>query len=85
MKKGLNKPEWTKVDHSNLCVGWGETENGDKYWIIQNTWGKDWGLNGYVWFKKGDDVAGIESIAVFADPVILDRTASGRLRKIQPD
>jgi cathepsin C len=26
-------PDWEKVDHSVLCVGWGENEEG-KYWII---------------------------------------------------
>jgi cathepsin C len=34
-----------KVDHSVLCYGWGE-ENGQKYWLLQNSWGKDWGENG---------------------------------------
>jgi len=29
-KAGIAKPEWTKVDHSNLCVGWGETDDGVK-------------------------------------------------------
>jgi cathepsin C len=27
-------PEWEKVDHSVLCYGWGETENGEKYWLL---------------------------------------------------
>ena len=25
------RPEWTMIDHSVLCYGWGE-ENGFKYW-----------------------------------------------------
>lgn len=68
LAKGLTKPEWTQVDHSNLCVGWGTAEDGVKYWVVQNTWGKDWGMNGFMYFKRGADVGGIESIASRADP-----------------
>lgn len=28
-----DKPEWTKVDHSVLCYGWGE-EKGEKFWLL---------------------------------------------------
>jgi len=68
IKKGMSKPEWQQVDHSNLCVGWGTSSDGTKYWIVQNTWGKDWGQDGFMWFKRGADVGGIESIVVRADP-----------------
>ena len=36
---GETRPEWEKVDHSVLMYGWGEEDNGDKYWELQNTWG----------------------------------------------
>ena len=39
------KQEWEKVDHSVLCYGWGE-ENGEKYWLLQNSWGPEWGEQG---------------------------------------
>lgn len=68
IRLGMKKPEWSQVDHSVLCVGWGETDSGRKYWIIQNTWGKDWGKHGYFRMKKGEDTSGIESIGVASDP-----------------
>lgn len=64
------KPEWEKVDHSVLCYGWGE-ENGEKYWLLQNTWGKTWGENGNFRIKRGIDESHIESISEAADPYII--------------
>ena len=34
------------LDHSVLTVGWGVTA-GQAYWIIRNSWGTDWGENGF--------------------------------------
>lgn len=64
------RPEWEKVDHSVLCVGWGE-EHGMKYWLLKNTWGPEWGENGYFKMRRGVDESAIESLAEAADPVIV--------------
>ena len=67
---GEDKPEWEKVDHSVLCYGWGVTEDGEKYWMLQNTWGNDWGEGGFFRMRRGTDESHIESLAEAADPVI---------------
>lgn len=73
ISRSLPKPEWEKVDHSVLLVGWGEEEDtGEKYWIIQNTWGPNWGENGFFRMRRGTDEFGIESICETATPVIID-------------
>merc|ERR1711957_982952 len=41
---------------------------GEKFWIIQNTWGESWGENGFFRMKRGKDEFGIESICEAADP-----------------
>lgn len=76
--KNLMKPEWIKVDHSVLLVGWGEDKvTKQKYWIAQNTWGTNWGEDGFFRMRRGTDEYGIESICEAADPYIIDNK-SGR-------
>ena len=34
-----------------MIIGYG-SENGIPYWIIRNSWGPDWGENGYIRVKR---------------------------------
>ncbi len=82
ISKGIPKPEWEKVDHSVLLVGWGEDEKThEKFWIIQNTWGPQWGENGFFRMRRGVDDFGIESICEAADPIIIEQATQRVLDK----
>lgn len=45
--------------HSVAIVGWGE-QNGKKYWLIRNSWGKDWCDKGYFKMLRGKNHLEIE-------------------------
>jgi hypothetical protein len=45
--------------HAIEIVGWGE-ENGIKYWWIKNSWGIDWGIDGYFKMIRGKNNCNIE-------------------------
>ena len=68
---GQKQPDWEKVDHSVLLAGWGE-ENGEKYWLLQNSWGASWGEGGYFRMRRGTDESGIESMGEAADFEIVE-------------
>ncbi|GLD53250.1 cathepsin L1-like protein [Lates japonicus] len=40
------------ISHAVLLVGYGETAEGEKYWIVKNSFGTSWGNNGYVWIAR---------------------------------
>ena len=54
------------LDHGVLIVGYGVTSSGRKYYIIKNSWGTSWGMNGYVyWDRDIPNMCGIAQAASF--------------------
>uniref|UniRef100_A0A6B2LAF8 Peptidase C1A papain C-terminal domain-containing protein n=1 Tax=Arcella intermedia TaxID=1963864 RepID=A0A6B2LAF8_9EUKA len=48
--------------HAVKMMGWG-VENGQKYWLVANSWNPHWGLNGFFKILRGTDECGIEDEA----------------------
>ncbi|GFP79709.1 senescence-specific cysteine protease sag39 [Phtheirospermum japonicum] len=57
----------TQHNHAVTVVGYGETEDGTKYWLVKNSWGANWGEKGYIRMKRDvDDAEGLCGIAMHA-------------------
>ncbi|XP_036044697.1 cathepsin R-like isoform X2 [Onychomys torridus] len=62
----------TTVNHVVLVVGYGyegEESDGKKYWLVKNSWGDEWGIQGYI--KIAKDQNNHCAIASYADyPIV---------------
>ena len=53
---------WMNLNHSVVITGWGvDKKTGTKYWIVRNSYGPTWGMNGNFWVRRGENDFGIES------------------------
>eukprot|EP00058_Branchiostoma_floridae_P019435 XP_002604925.1 hypothetical protein BRAFLDRAFT_77225 [Branchiostoma floridae] len=66
--RGVFEPHFCdpkSLDHAVLLTGWGveKTIFGEKkpYWIVKNSWGKKWGMDGYFYIKRGVGQCGINT------------------------
>jgi len=55
----------TQIDHAVNVVGWG-SNGSTNYWIVRNSWGKNWGESGYCRFAMGKNACGIETYPMYA-------------------
>lgn len=58
----------SKLNHAVTCVGFGveETDYVKKYWIVKNSWGSDWGEDGYIRMLWKNNQCGIAMGAFFS-------------------
>lgn len=52
-----------------MIVGYGE-ENGEKFWLVRNSYGPGWGENGNFKVRRGQNDFGAEAESVAATPIL---------------
>ena len=69
--------------HMVLIVGWDDERSA---WLVKNSWGTEWGDQGYGWIKYGSNNIGKWAAWVMADPKAEDRffTRIPRVVEVQP-
>jgi len=55
----------TQLDHCVQLVGYDMTQS-TPFWIVRNSWGADWGENGYIRLQYGQDTCGCADEATSA-------------------
>jgi len=50
-----------QLDHAIVIVGYGTAANNQTFWIVRNSWGEDWGEQGYFRIVKGQNACGLAS------------------------
>ena len=53
------------IDHAVLVVGYGTSDDGQDYWLIKNSWGDEWGENGYIRLARGVNMCGVANQASY--------------------
>ncbi|KAL5096861.1 hypothetical protein RYX36_001188 [Vicia faba] len=61
------------VTHGMVIVGYNSIDNED-YWIVKNSYGKSWGLNGYMYIKRNTDKKyGVAAINAWATEIVKNK------------
>jgi len=58
------------LNHCVQVVGFNSSAN---YWIVRNSWGSEWGNQGYVWVAQGANICGIAEQATIVTASIAPR------------
>ena len=61
--------QWAFLTHSTLVVGYGE-EEGEKFWIVRNSYGPSWGESGNFRVRRGQNDFGAEGESIGVTPAL---------------
>mmetsp|Transcript_28571 Transcript_28571/g.27544 ORF Transcript_28571/g.27544 Transcript_28571/m.27544 type:complete len:447 (+) Transcript_28571:24-1364(+) len=64
----VDETGYQSIGHAISLVGFGEAEDGTKYWLGRNSWGSHWGEDGFFRIIRGVNNLAIESSCTWAVP-----------------
>lgn len=64
----FNEERFGEGTHILLIIGWDDTVGNKGAWLVKNSYGTDWGDNGYGYIEYGANSIGQFSAVVVADP-----------------
>ena len=57
----IGQVSWMDMNHSVVILGWGkDPKTNTKYWIVRNSYGPQWGMEGDFLVKRGNNDFGME-------------------------
>ncbi|KAI3684454.1 hypothetical protein L6452_33678 [Arctium lappa] len=76
----------TELNHGVAVVGYDTSDDGTKYWIVKNSWGADWGENGYIRMQRGvPEKTGLCGIAMEASYPIKNSDTNPKTSSIRDE
>jgi cathepsin B len=54
--------------HAVRIIGWGENKEDGKFWWVANSFGTNWGLDGYFKMRRGTNTCGLEENVIVGLP-----------------
>ena len=79
--KGIS---WMDMNHSVVIVGWGKEEKtGTGYWIVRNSYGPNWGMNGDFLVKRGNNDFGMEVEQIAFEPIMCTEDSTDSCKPMQ--
>lgn len=66
----FNEKTYLPTNHIVTIVGWDDSK---KAWLIRNSWGTDWGMNGYGWLGYDSSNIGYDACWIDARPLCSKR------------
>jgi len=55
------------IDHCVQLVGFNTDDQGNKYWIVRNSWNTGWGDQGYIYLQFGQNTCAVADVVTYAN------------------
>lgn len=76
---------WKNQNHSVLLVGWGfDNQTQEKYWIVRNSYNKNWGMNGDFLLRRGQNDFAVEADIIAFEPALCNESNTSECVVVNP-